>query len=131
MKKLLIIPVIIIFDQFTKFLATNGLLPQWGGFLDNLACNQYLSWGIPITGSILLVVWLIIISFFVFLLKKLNWNWLLLITLGGSISNIIDRIRIGCVIDFIQFGDFPIFNLADVCITAGIVLFLITKLWRN
>lgn len=43
---------------------------------------------------------------------------------GGAIGNIIDRIRLGYVVDFIAVGEWPKFNLADAMITAGIVLLL-------
>jgi signal peptidase II len=39
---------------------------------------------------------------------------------GGSLGNILDRLRLGYVIDFVGVGQFPIFNLADSAITIGI-----------
>jgi len=45
--------------------------------------------------------------------------------LGGGIANIIDRLRDGLVTDFIQVGTFPVFNVADSCITVGIVLLFV------
>ena len=45
--------------------------------------------------------------------------------LGGAIGNLIDRIRIGHVTDFISVGNFPVFNIADASISTGAaVLFL-------
>jgi signal peptidase II len=46
--------------------------------------------------------------------------------LGGAIGNAIDRIRIGYVRDFIQLPHFPTFNLADLAITAGVVILVLT-----
>jgi signal peptidase II len=43
---------------------------------------------------------------------------------GGAIGNIIDRIRLGYVVDFIAVGVWPKFNLADATITMGVVLLL-------
>ncbi len=45
--------------------------------------------------------------------------------LGGAIGNLIDRIYLGYVIDFIDFRIWPVFNIADSAITigAGIILF--------
>ncbi len=49
--------------------------------------------------------------------------------LGGAIGNIIDRIRLTYVVDFIRFDfgawTFPIFNVADICAVVGCFLFLI------
>ncbi|NJN17279.1 MAG: signal peptidase II [Oscillochloris sp.] len=41
---------------------------------------------------------------------------------GGAIGNIIDRLRLGYVVDFIAVGWWPVFNLADSGITVGVVL---------
>jgi len=45
--------------------------------------------------------------------------------LGGAIGNLLDRIRVGEVTDFIDFGRFPTFNVADSSITVSIVTVLI------
>lgn len=42
--------------------------------------------------------------------------------LGGAVGNLIDRIRVGGVIDFLDFRIWPVFNVADSCITIGAVL---------
>ena len=51
---------------------------------------------------------------------------------GGGIANIIDRIRLGAVFDFIslhyQDHYFPAFNLADAAITIGAILYLINSI---
>jgi signal peptidase II len=45
--------------------------------------------------------------------------------LGGAIGNLIDRLTIGHVTDFISVGNFPVFNVADASISVGaVVLFL-------
>ncbi len=50
--------------------------------------------------------------------------------IGGAIGNLIDRIRFGYVVDFIDVGRWPIFNAADSFITVGITLLaVITFLW--
>ena len=38
---------------------------------------------------------------------------------GGAVGNVIDRVRIGKVVDFIDFGWWPVFNVADSAITLG------------
>src|SRR5215216_3326907 len=45
--------------------------------------------------------------------------------LGGALGNLIDRLTIGHVTDFISVGNFPVFNIADASISVGaVVLFL-------
>lgn len=41
---------------------------------------------------------------------------------GGGIGNLIDRIRIGSVVDFVAIGPWPRFNIADSAITAGVLI---------
>ena len=55
---------------------------------------------------------------------RLYWLGLSLI-LGGAVGNLIDRLRFGYVIDFLDFRVWPVFNLADSCITIGVVLILL------
>lgn len=45
--------------------------------------------------------------------------------LGGALGNVIDRVRLGYVVDFIQVAWFPIFNLADSAITVGAALLML------
>jgi len=45
--------------------------------------------------------------------------------LGGALGNVVDRVRLGFVVDFIQVGWFPIFNLADSSITVGAALLML------
>ena len=41
--------------------------------------------------------------------------------LGGAVGNLIDRVRLGYVVDFIDVGSWPVFNLADSAIVVGLV----------
>jgi signal peptidase II len=45
--------------------------------------------------------------------------------LGGAVGNLVDRVRLGEVTDFIDFGFWPSFNVADSAITVGIVSLLL------
>ena len=44
----------------------------------------------------------------------------LVMVLAGGIGNLLDRILRGEVIDFLSFWSFPVFNVADICITIGV-----------
>lgn len=54
-------------------------------------------------------------------------EWSLALILGGAVGNLIDRVRFGEVTDFIELGwrghYFPVFNVADMCVTFGVILF--------
>ena len=47
---------------------------------------------------------------------------------GGAIGNLIDRVRAGEVTDYVDIGSWPPFNLADVAITAGVLLLVLLYL---
>jgi signal peptidase II len=51
-------------------------------------------------------------------------SWSLVLILAGAVGNLIDRARLGYVIDMFRvlFFSFPVFNFADICITAGGIL---------
>ncbi len=42
--------------------------------------------------------------------------------LGGALGNLVDRVRLGSVTDFLDFGPWPIFNVADTAVVAGVIL---------
>ena len=46
------------------------------------------------------------------------------LVLGGTVGNLIDRLHLGYVIDFIDVGFWPAFNIADSAITVGVVILL-------
>jgi signal peptidase II len=54
----------------------------------------------------------------------------LALIMGGAIGNLVDRLRTGDVVDFIEIGygrwHWPVFNVADSAVTAGVVLFALT-----
>ena len=54
---------------------------------------------------------------------KLEW-WCIVAIYGGGLGNMIDRVRLGYVVDMIEttFMEFPVFNVADCFITCGAVL---------
>jgi signal peptidase II len=55
--------------------------------------------------------------------------------LGGALGNLVDRIRFGAVVDFLDFHvpggpSWPAFNVADACLSTGIILFLLITLFK-
>ena len=51
--------------------------------------------------------------------------------LGGALGNMIDRVQLGFVTDFIAVGRFPVFNVADSSVTVGVVLMLLGLLLQE
>ena len=47
---------------------------------------------------------------------------------GGALGNLADRVRADAVTDYIQIGSWPAFNLADVAVTAGVLLLALSYL---
>lgn len=109
----LLVTSIIVFDQITKIFANSFF---------EVSCNKGGAFGISgnfhVVSSIvlILVLWIII--------REKNWLNLagLALVFGGGLSNLIDRLVVGCVRDFISLGFFPSFNLADTAITIGAFL---------
>ncbi|HEU0114512.1 MAG TPA: signal peptidase II [Thermomicrobiales bacterium] len=50
---------------------------------------------------------------------------------GGAIGNLIDRVRLGYVIDFIAVGPWPNFNVADAGVTLGVAGFVVWAFWTG
>jgi signal peptidase II len=50
--------------------------------------------------------------------------WAYALVLGGAVGNLIDRLRVGYVIDFIDLHVWPVFNIGDSAITIGVCLLL-------
>ena len=78
---------------------------------------------------ILIILGLLVVAFIFYLMKSASdtlEEWGLLIIISGAISNIIDRIFNGYVIDFIYFHYkaffWPAFNFADIYITFGVLI---------
>ena len=58
-----------------------------------------------------------------------DWGYGLLI--GGALANIIDRLMDGAVEDIFKIGSFPIFNVADITITIGVVILVLPLIWKR
>ena len=61
----------------------------------------------------------------VYWLFRENRRWTVIglgLIIGGAVGNLIDRLRVGSVVDFIDVGPWPIFNMADSSIVVGMVV---------
>lgn len=50
------------------------------------------------------------------------------LTLGGAAGNLVDRVRLGYVIDFIDVHFWPVFNVADIAISCGAIMLVLSVL---
>ena len=86
--------------------------------------------GLAVSVSIAIVVWLVRLPRGASVLLPAG----LALVLGGALGNVIDRIRLGHVIDFIHFhwnrAYFPAFNVADSAITVGAACLLLDALFE-
>lgn len=85
---------------------------------------------------ILIVFVMLVISYYVY--KKISKMNLFLkigmaLLIGGAIGNLIDRVKTGYVIDFIDFRIWPVFNIADIAIVigVGIIIYFMLFLAEN
>ncbi|MFN2189647.1 MAG: signal peptidase II, partial [Candidatus Promineifilaceae bacterium] len=51
--------------------------------------------------------------------------------LGGALGNLLTRVRIGHVTDFLDFGPWPVSNVADISIVTGTILLGILMIFQN
>jgi signal peptidase II len=134
---IIMIAIFFLIDRCLKSLALNqGLKPTTRLIGDifsfNFTPNYYIAFSLPVGGKwlnllVILIIIALIIYIFYLTLKgsKQRINIILLtIILFGAISNILDRLIFGYVIDYFELHYFTIFNLADVMISGGAVLFL-------
>ena len=133
---------IVFLDQITKSWAKNSIPfnTNYVFFSLTLSFNYGISFGIlnkPDQQQIILIIIAICIIFSLIfsLIKMQNKSTLLIIAfsfiIGGAISNVIDRLVYGAVIDFLDFHYgkyfFPIFNIADIAICCGVGLLIMKE----
>lgn len=128
-------------DQLIKVWATTYLLPVGSmplipGFIElQYVLNDGMAFSllsgrrwllIGVTGVVLLAVAIALIVHKMPRLERIVW----MLVLGGGLGNLIDRVRTGVVVDYLnfQFIDFPVFNFADICVCTGVGLLVLSLL---
>lgn len=125
-------------DQATKFLVRDLMQPDQtfpliDGFLkltyvrNTGAAFGMFSHGRPIF-VIATIIAIVLILVYHYKTKETNvwFNLALGLELGGALGNLVDRVFLGWVTDFIHVMKFAVFNAADSAITVGVCLLLIT-----
>jgi signal peptidase II len=141
---------IVVADQITKYIAIDELGPDAGrpivtvipGILDfRYVENTGAAFGIfqdSTTALIFISIGVVVLLAVVFW-KLILYSKLLAfafgLQFGGAIGNLIDRIRLGYVVDFVDGPIFPVFNVADAGITVGVTILAVVLLlipdWSN
>jgi len=128
---------VILLDQFSKRLVEQSLalyeawapIPALEPYFRVLhATNTGAVFGLFQGGGLLFALMALIVSvgiiYYNHTLPAGNF-WLrvaLGLTLGGALGNLIDRFRLGHVTDFLDFGPWPVFNVADMAVVGGAIL---------
>lgn len=124
--------VVVILDQSAKALVTARIDPGdavdvLGPLRFTVTHNDGVAFGLAGGGGILVIllagIALVALGVFIASAPQSNLTWIAGgLILGGAAGNLIDRVRIGHVTDFILLPSWPAFNLADCAITVGVVL---------
>lgn len=131
--------VMVVIDQVLKYSVVKYLKPiEYFNVLDGILRFRYVENSGAVFGSfathtlILTVVSAVLLCITVYFLatdksKSKFVNFCLLLMVSGGIGNIIDRIRLGYVVDYIEplFVDFAVFNFADSLITVGAAMLIV------
>ena len=126
-------------DQLIKFWALSSLEPIGSiTVIENIFSLTYVenrgaAWGMMAGAQWYLIIMPIIIivaAIAYLIIKKLSdplLLWSVMLIVSGGLGNLIDRIFRGFVVDYLHatFIDFPVFNLADCCITIGAGLLIL------
>jgi len=130
---LAVIISVLFLDQLTKFFAAGFLQLNTPvilikNFLNlSLVHNRGAAFGILKNQLfVFVVISLVAIALLIYHLKDKKKSLLssisLSLILGGAVGNLIDRLRFGFVVDFLDFRVWPVFNIADSAITIGVIL---------
>jgi signal peptidase II len=124
----LIVLGVVTLDQITKWLVRRDVaelprrLASW--LTLEVVHNRGISFGTFAQGGawVVVVVSAVIVAL-VILLFRLGPRYTLPLTLiiAGSLSNLVDRLRFGFVLDFVTVPHWPTFNVADIAIAGGAV----------
>lgn len=132
MKLWFLAPVFILLDQLTKYVARTALLENtlslFGDVRLQLAFNKGFAFSLPAPQLILISLAFLVSVFLIywsFQKERTHCEkWASVLLVSGAIGNVIDRILFSEVTDFFAFWSFPIFNVADMLVTFGVVVLL-------
>ena len=134
-------PLVVVFlsaDQLTKDWAVSNLKdakPTEFGLSLTYNSGVVFGFDLPLAAICLLTVGILALGTYLVVKQKLwrdRWHLTgLALLLSGAVGNLIDRVRFGAVVDFIKVYWWPTFNLADVWIVLGVLVFAWQFLFRE
>ena len=126
--------IVVALDQVSKFFITANKdilpIPKEGFFRIAYSTNEGMVFGLFANQAFLITLTAIVgIAAILVYSRYPQANRLLVrialgLLLGGAIGNLIDRIRFGEVVDFIDVGAWPVFNFADSAVVVGVILII-------
>ena len=117
-------------DQLTKYFFYNLEIWSKVTFLEPLL-NSWISRWMSMPMIVIFIVSIICIWLFIYLFHKKYLTVLdFALLMAGTIWNLIDRIYLGGVRDFLSFGSFPVFNVADAFLTCGVAWICIKEIFH-
>ncbi len=90
---------------------------------------------VPFVFTTILAIVALLFLLFQFRQRRADLYSSLVLVLGGALGNLVDRVRLGDVVDFIDLGwknvRWPVFNVADIAVTVGVLLFCYRSLFSR
>jgi signal peptidase II len=119
-------------DQILKFLVLGGFRFDGGFFEVTLVRNTGAGFGILQGANLALIfVSVAVLGFLLYSWPKADNRMFVTIIASGIVGNLIDRLRLGFVVDWFNLGWFPVFNIADACISIGVLGFVGFSLYKD
>jgi signal peptidase II len=136
MKLWIFVPVFIAIDQLTKFWArtflSENIISIFSDVRLQLAFNKGFAFSLPAPQLILVLFAIGVSGFLIYWSTKkertLCEKWVAVLLVSGAIGNAIDRIIFHEVTDFLALWSFPIFNVADMLVSVGVVILLFQEM---
>lgn len=129
---LIVLVITLVSDQITKSLIVHNMhigesIPSSGLIRLTYVTNSGSAFGLFPNQTLFLIIGsflgigVLLVFYRINHVKSLLLNLSVGLQMGGAAGNLIDRIRLGYVVDFIDVGLWPVFNIADSAIVVGLL----------
>lgn len=140
---ILVAVLILVIDQLTKLAVVNAVgmgsvlhpipaLAEWlrivPGINTGTACGYFPQFSFIFTLAPFAIVPIVLWFYRSHQNPSLLFSIGVGLIIGGALGNLMDRLRLGYVVDFVQIGTFPVFNVADASVSTAVVLMLLWSL---